>query len=355
VVRVLIVDDSPVIRNFLEDVLNSDPDITVVGVAENCEVAEQKFNLLAPDVVTLDVELPDGNGLKLLSKLKRGSVAHFIMVSAMTQAGASTTIKALQEGALDFVAKPLESSDKAWLDFGNELIAKSKMPPSVGEAFPKVFEKTLASTYNSNISRLIAIGGSTGAVPVVEHILVNMTSNCPPIVVGIHMPQQFTAQLAKRLNDVASIDICEAEDGMVLQKGTALIAPGERHLSIRPLGNGYKCKLENGPKIGGHKPSLDVLFDSVAKAAKANAVGIILTGMGRDGVSGLRAMRHAGAVTACQDKASSMVYGMPKVALESGSVEHVVNINQMVEFLHKASCSTSPQNFIAWRQGGATP
>jgi two-component system, chemotaxis family, protein-glutamate methylesterase/glutaminase len=349
VVRVLIVDDSPVIRSFLEDVLNSDPDITVVGMAENCEVAVQKFNLLAPDVVTLDVELPDGNGLKLLSKLKCGSRAHFIMVSAMTQTGASTTIKALQEGALDFVAKPLESSDKAWLDFGNELIFKSKMPSSSGAVFPKLAEKSLASTSNSSINGLIVIGGSTGAVPIVEHILVNMTSACSPIVVGIHMPQQFTAQLAKRLNEAASIDVFEAADGMVLQKGTALIAPGERHLSIRASGSVFKCKLENGPKIGGHKPSLDVLFDSVAKAANANAIGMILTGMGRDGVSGLSSMRRAGAITACQDETSSMVYGMPKVALETGAAEHVVNVNEMVEFLLQASQGKSVRNLLTWR------
>jgi two-component system chemotaxis response regulator CheB len=348
-VRVLIVDDSPVIRSFLEDVLSSDPDITVVGTAENCDVAEQKFHALAPDVVTLDVELPDGNGLKLLSKLKHGTRTHFIMVSAMTQVGASTTIKALQMGALDFVAKPLESSDRAWLDFGTELITKSKMPTSVGAGPTLESGRPAKPVSTSNFNRIIVVGGSTGAVPVVEHILVNMYETCAPIIVGIHMPQQFTAQLAKRLNEVAAINISEAEDGMILRRGTAYIAPGERHLSIRSSGSDYICKLENGPKIGGHKPSLDVLLDSVAKAAKSNAVGMLLTGMGRDGVAGLATMRTAGAITACQDKASSMVYGMPKVALESGAADYVVSLNGMMDFLLKASTCSSPRNLISWR------
>lgn len=320
-VRVLIVDDSAMMRSFLREVLAGDPAIEVVGVAPDPFLARQKIKDLNPSVITLDIEMPGMDGLTFLEHLMRLRPMPVVMVSSLTQRGAAATLKALEIGAVDFVAKPSGDVETGWPDFGAEIIAKVKTAAAafVPYDIPPVRHLTLPRGAGSP-SRLVALGGSTGSVAVFQHIVSAMPADGPAMVVAVHMPAQFTKQFAARLDDMCAMMVSEAEDGMPVAAGQALVAPGDRHLTVRRGAHGYVCKLENGPRVNGHVPSIDVLFESVARAAGSDSLGIILTGMGRDGAVGLKAMRDVGALTACQDEATSLIYGMPGAAMAEGAV-----------------------------------
>jgi len=320
-VRVLIVDDSAMMRSFLREVLSADSGIEVVGVASDPFSAREKIKALNPTVVTLDIEMPGMDGLTFLEHLMRLRPMPVVMVSSLTQRGAAATLKSLELGAIDFVAKPTEGLETGWPDFRAEIIAKVKTAATAYVPYEVPPTKYLARPQGAGGSgRLVAIGGSTGAVAVLQNIIVAMPAAGPAMLVVVHMPALFTKQFAARLDGLSTMRVVEAADGMNIVAGYVYIAPGDRHLTVKRKVSGYVCQLENGPRVNGHIPSVDVLLESVASAAGPNALGVILTGMGRDGSIGLKAMRDAGALTACQDEATSLIYGMPGAAVAEGAV-----------------------------------
>ncbi|MET3927973.1 chemotaxis response regulator protein-glutamate methylesterase [Devosia sp. 2618] len=323
-IKVLVVDDSALIREVLTRMLMRDNDIDVVGTATDPIEAREKIKALNPDVVTLDIEMPNMNGLQFLDRLMRLRPTPVVMVSTLTTRGASETLLALELGAVDFVAKPSADFSGGIEAFGANLrdkiraAAKSDVrgrSASRADA-PKVAVKTAAAPVGS----VIAIGASTGGVEAIRMVLSTMPVDCPPIVIAQHMPAGFTSRFAARLNELSIITVVEAEDRMPLLPGHAYVAPGDYHLRVeRSLGQ-LKTRLGQEDPMSGHRPSVDVLFGSVAKTVGPLAVGAILTGMGRDGARGLKLMRDAGAYTVGQSQASSLVYGMPRVAFEEGAV-----------------------------------
>jgi len=323
-IKVLIVDDSALIREVLTRTLGKDGDIRVVGTAEDPIDAREKVKALNPDVVTLDIEMPNMNGLQFLDKLMRLRPTPVVMVSTLTKQGASETLLALELGAVDFVAKPSAEFAGGIEAFGVNLrdkiraAAKSDVRGrTAGRADGvKVPVKTAAAPAGA----LIAIGASTGGVEAIRAVLSQMPTDCPPIVIAQHMPAGFTSRFAARLDEVCGLTVVEAEDRMPLLAGHAYIARGDYHLRVERSSGQLKARLTQDELESGHRPSVDVLFESVARTVGALAVGAILTGMGRDGARGLKMMRDAGAYTVGQSQASALVYGMPRVAFEEGAV-----------------------------------
>jgi two-component system chemotaxis response regulator CheB len=322
-IKVLVVDDSALIREVLTRMLTRDGDIDVVGTATDPIDAREKIKVLNPDVVTLDIEMPNMNGLQFLDKLMRLRPTPVIMVSTLTKKGASETLLALELGAVDFVAKPSAEAEGGIEAFGVNLrekiraAAKSDVRGRSGRAeAPKVAVKTAAAPAGA----LIALGASTGGVEAIRAVLANMPIDCPPIVIAQHMPPGFTGRFAARLDEICEIKVLEAEDRMPLLAGHAYVAKGGFHLRVERSSGQLKARLSHDELESGHRPSVDVLFESVAKTVGHMAVGAILTGMGRDGARGLKLMRDAGAYTVGQSQASALVYGMPRVAFEEGAV-----------------------------------
>jgi two-component system chemotaxis response regulator CheB len=323
-IKVLIVDDSALIREVLSRTLGRDDDMRVVGTAADPIEAREKIKMLNPDVVTLDIEMPNMNGLQFLDKLMRLRPVPVVMVSTLTHKGASETLLALELGAVDFVAKPNNDLSGGLEAFGINLREKVRAAAASdvrGRALqsaapPKVALRTAAAPNGA----LIAIGASTGGVEAVRVVLGDMPADCPPIVIAQHMPPGFTARFAARLDELTSLKVVEADDRMPLQVGHAYVARGDHHLRVERSSGQLKCRLGQDGLASGHRPSVDVLFESVAKAVGPMAVGAILTGMGRDGATGLKLMRQAGAYTVGQSQASALVYGMPRVAFEEGAV-----------------------------------
>ena len=333
-VRVLIVDDSAMMRSFLREVLSSDPGIEVVGVASDPFSARQKIKALNPSVITLDIEMPGMDGLTFLEHLMRLRPMPVVMVSSLTQRGAATTLRALELGAVDFAAKPSQGLETGWPDFTAEVISKVKtastayVPYEVPPANPLTLPRNATGP-----GRIVALGGSTGSVAVFQHIIGAMPADGPAMLVAVHIPAQFTRQFAARLDGLCAMKVCEAASGMVVAPGHVYVAPGDRHLTLRCSSKGYVCRLEDGPRVNGHVPSVDVLFESVAASAGRGAIGIILTGMGKDGAVGLRAMRDAGALTACQDEATSLIYGMPAAAVALGAVRDELSLPDIPHYI----------------------
>jgi two-component system chemotaxis response regulator CheB len=323
-IKVLVVDDSALIREVLTRMLTRDGDINVVGTATDPIDAREKIKTLNPDVVTLDIEMPNMNGLQFLDKLMRLRPTPVVMVSTLTKKGASETLLALELGAVDFVAKPSAEFAGGIEAFGVNLrdkiraAAKSDVRGrTAGRADGvKVPVKTAAAPAGA----LIAIGASTGGVEAIRAVLSQMPTDCPPIVMAQHMPAGFTSRFAARLDEVCGLTVVEAEDRMPLLAGHAYIARGDYHLRVERSSGQLKARLTQDELESGHRPSVDVLFESVARTVGALAVGAILTGMGRDGARGLKMMRDAGAYTVGQSQASALVYGMPRVAFEEGAV-----------------------------------
>lgn len=323
-VRVLIVDDSALIRRLLSQILSSDPGIEVVGVASDPIVAREKIKVRAPDVITLDIEMPRVNGLEFLETLMRLRPLPVVMVSALTQRGADATLRALEIGAVDFIAKPTFDKDKGWAMMRDEVIAKVK---AAARASVQGISRTSpipaggAGAYSGlrQSGKIVAIGASTGGVKALQEVLSGLPVDGPPILIAQHMPATFTGRFAERLNGICAPSVSEAEHDAWVVPGQVYIAPGDKHLTLARSGDRFRCKLQDGLAVNWHCPSVDVLFKSVAVAAGSNGIGALLTGMGKDGAEGLREMRQAGAVTICQDEATSLIYGMPQAAKAIGA------------------------------------
>jgi len=323
-IRVLIVDDSALVRQLLTELLSADPAITVVGVAPDPLVAREKIRSLNPDVLTLDIEMPRMDGLAFLEKIMTLRPMPVVMVSSLTQKGADATLQALELGAVDYVAKPTLDLTRGLAGLGAELIGKIKA--AAAARVRPVRRHAAASRLStgaaySSTEKIVAIGASTGGVEALHDLLVQMPADSPAMLITQHMPEVFTASFARRLDGCCAPAISEAENGARVLPGHVYIAPGNHHLELARSGANYVCRTNQGPLVSGHRPSVDVLFRSVAHAAGANALGIILTGMGKDGAAGLLEMRRAGARTLGQDEASCVVYGMPRAAQETGAVE----------------------------------
>jgi two-component system chemotaxis response regulator CheB len=324
--RVLVVDDSPTMRGLITALLKRDPELEVVGTAGDPFEARQAIKDLNPDVVTLDIEMPNMNGLEFLEKIMRLRPTPVVMVSTLTQSGAEATLRALELGAVDCVGKPTWGVESGSLD---ELAIKVKAAAHARVrplAAPPEPAPRAPFTWGGGI---IAIGSSTGGVEALLSVVRHFPENCPPTVITQHMPPTFTRSFAARLDRVTPAKVQEAFDGALLEPGHIYLAPGgEKHLQVVRAG-GLRCRLSEGEPVSGHRPSVDVLFQSVAAACGSSAVGAILTGMGRDGAAGLKLMREAGARTIGQDEGSSVVYGMPKVAYDLGAVEHQLTIERI--------------------------
>lgn len=337
-IRVLCVDDSALIRDLLSEIINSQPDMEVVAVAADPLVARDLIKLHTPDVLTLDVEMPRMDGLDFLERLMRLRPMPVLMVSSLTQAGSEVTLRALELGALDFIAKPQMGIRHGMLDY-SELIAEKiraaarsrpRQAPSTGAPRPKALQAPLISS-----EKLVIIGASTGGTEAIRTVLEPLPANSPAILIAQHMPGGFTRSFAERLDRLCNIAVKEAEDGERILPGHAYIAPGTAHLKLARSGANYVARLDDGPPVNRHRPSVDVLFRSAAENAGRNAIGVLLTGMGKDGARGLLEMRQAGAFTFAQDEASCVVFGMPREGIALGGACDVVALEHMAERILK--------------------
>ncbi|MFN9323318.1 MAG: chemotaxis response regulator protein-glutamate methylesterase [Holosporales bacterium] len=335
-IRVLIVDDSALIREIFKEILSADESIDVVGTAVDPIDAREKIKQLNPDVLTLDIEMPKMDGISFLEKIMSLRPMPVVMASSLTQKGAEMTIRALELGAFDTIAKPAHNQTRETLAvLGEELISKVKAAAIANVRRQKIDSgqyHPLSFNPSSNAQNsLIAIGASTGGVEALRDVLINLPKNTPPVVIVQHMPAQFTPSFAARLESLCTINVKEAANHDRLSPGHAYLAPGGRHLQIKKIGQDFVCKIDDGEKVSGHKPSVDVLFNSVASAAGAKAVGVIMTGMGRDGADGLLEMRNNGAYTIGQNAASCVVYGMPQAAAKLHAVTLEVPLSNIAK------------------------
>lgn len=325
-IRVLVVDDSATMRSLLSVALRRDPQIEVVGHAADALEARDKIKALNPDVVTLDVEMPAMNGLDFLDKIMRLRPMPVVMVSSLTGRDAAATLTALELGAVDCISKAAFSDERAFatLVATVKAAARARIRPRPGAAAPA----PAAAGYAPG-GQVVAIGSSTGGVEALISVLTQFPANCPPTVITQHMPAAFTKSFAERLNRLCRPQVHEAVDGAPLRPGQVYLAPGgATHLEVAG-GAALRCRLRASDPVNGHRPAVDVLFASLARAAGAAAVGVILTGMGRDGAAGLLALRQAGAATLGQDEASSLVYGMPRAAFELGAVDKQLPLDRI--------------------------
>jgi two-component system, chemotaxis family, protein-glutamate methylesterase/glutaminase len=333
-IKVLIVDDSATARAVLTEILSKDPEITSIDTAVDAFVARDKMVKNKPDVVCLDVEMPRMDGITFLRKLMQYMPVPVVMVSSLTQKGARTTLDALEAGAVDFVAKPHSNIYEGSDEIREELLAKVKAAARAKVQVKKIdYVRAKPLAYAGSLSettqKIVAIGASTGGTEALKEVLIQLPRNSPGIIIVQHMPANFTGPFSERLNSLCAIEVREAKNGDSVGIGQALIAPGDKHMVLRRSGHRYYVELGSGENVSGHKPSVDVLFNSVSKTAGANAVGVILTGMGSDGAKGLLNMRKAGARTIGQDENSCVVYGMPKVAYEIGGVEEQLALQKI--------------------------
>jgi two-component system chemotaxis response regulator CheB len=333
-VRVLIVDDSALIQQLLTELLSADPEIEVVGTAGDPYVARERIKELNPDVVTLDIEMPRMDGVTFLRKIMALRPMPVIMISTLTKAAADITLEALEAGAVDFVAKPTTNVANSWEELAGELQGKVKAAAQMrlhARPAPQAAAVLRRERSVDTSRKIVAIGASTGGVEALKQLLVNLPAVCPPILITQHMPPRFTAAFAERLNRECPMTVCEAAHNDVVQPNRVYIAAGSHHLELVRVAGRYHCSLNEGPPVSGHRPSVDVLFRSFARTIGSSAVGVILTGMGKDGSEGLLEMRQAGAVTLGQDEASSLIYGMPRVAFERGAVMRQFPLSRMAD------------------------
>jgi len=349
-VRVLIIDDSASVRQTLTAVLQQDPDIEVMGAASDPFMAARRIAEDIPDVITLDVEMPRMDGITFLRKLMAQHPIPVVMCSSLTEAGSETLLQALEAGAVDIILKPKigaadhlaesgmrirevvksaaqarvtgvrrpSASTSAGVSNPNaKLTADAMLPPPTGRAMAKTTEM------------VVCVGASTGGTEALREMLEALPANAPGIVIVQHMPEKFTAAFAKRLNSLCEVEVKEAVDGDPVLRGHVLIAPGDQHMLLERQGARYYVSVKTGPLVSRHRPSVDVLFRSAARAAGGNAMGVIMTGMGDDGARGMEEMKQAGAFTVAQDEATSIVFGMPKEAIARGGVDRVVPLDQI--------------------------
>jgi two-component system chemotaxis response regulator CheB len=333
-IRVLVIDDSAFTRQLFKSLLSQDPAIEVVGVAPDPIAALDQIRRHKPDVLTLDVEMPRMDGLSFLRRLMREQPMPVVMVSSLTEAGCATTLRALELGAVDFVAKPRESIGDAMPEFTEALIEKVKAASiarlsrfrGTFQAIPRVRRVTQAAS-----EQVIAVGASTGGTEALKTFLTELPPDCPGVLIVQHMPPGFTRAFAERLDGLCQVRVKEAVDGDHVLVGHVLIAPGDFHMRLAQAHGHSLVRLAKDAPVNRHRPSVDVLFHSCAQNAGPQAVGVLMTGMGEDGARGLLAMRTAGARTLAQDEASSVVFGMPRAAVELGAAERVVALNSLAD------------------------
>lgn len=343
--RVLVVDDSAVVRQILSEILASDPGIEVVGTAADPLLARDKIKRLAPDVITLDVEMPRMDGLAFLENLMRLHPLPVVMISSLTERGADTTLQALALGAVDFVSKPKLDVSRGLQAYADEIIEKVKaaarsrvralvrvpVAPKLTLA-PQAPAASRSSQFRTT-DRLIALGASAGGTEALRVVLEGLPADAPAVVMTQHLPATFSGAFAERLDRHSAMAVREASDGEAVLPGHAYLPPGGRHLRVIRDGARWRCRVDDGPAVNRHKPAVDVLFQSVALSAGANAIGVILTGMGDDGARGLLQLRQAGAPTLVQDEATSVVWGMPGAAMKLGAADETVPLEKIAERL----------------------
>lgn len=343
-VTVLIVDDSVVMRQLLTMLLSADPEIEVVGTASDPLIARERIKALNPDVVTLDIEMPNMDGVTFLRKIMELRPMPVVMISTLTQAGAEITLEALEIGAVDFIGKPTHDVANAFAEIAEELQSKIKSAAKArvgSRRGPAPARRVRPERPPTSKDKIIAIGASTGGVEALKTVLMDMPAVCPPILITQHMPPRFTAAFAERLNRECPIAVSEAIHNEIIEPNHAYIAPGSHHLELVRVGGHYRVSLNEGPSVSGHRPSVDVLFRSVARVAGKAAVGAILTGMGKDGAAGMLELRGTGAVTLGQDEASSLIYGMPRAAFECGAVVRQSSLSHMADAILEACDETA--------------
>ncbi|WP_042302069.1 protein-glutamate methylesterase/protein-glutamine glutaminase [Paraburkholderia kururiensis] len=341
-IKVLCVDDSALIRSLMTEIINSQPDMTVVATAPDPLVARELIKQHNPDVLTLDVEMPRMDGLDFLEKLMRLRPMPVVMVSSLTERGSEITLRALELGAVDFVTKPKVGIRDGMLEYSEKLADKIRAaararvrqaaPAHGAAAAAGAGAGTPAPLLNNPLvstEKLIIVGASTGGTEAIREVLVPLPPDAPAVLIAQHMPPGFTKSFAQRLNGLCRITVKEAEHGERVLPGHAYIAPGHAHLLLARSGANYIAHLSDDPPVNRHRPSVDVLFRSAAQHAGKNAIGVILTGMGRDGAAGLLDMRKAGAYTLAQDEASCVVFGMPREAIAMGAADEIAPLADM--------------------------
>jgi two-component system chemotaxis response regulator CheB len=340
-IRVLVVDDSALVRRLLKTILENDPDLEVVAQAPNPNVARELIKRTNPDVITLDIEMPEMDGLTFLSNLMRLRPTPVVMISSLTDRGAQITFDALALGAVDFVSKPkldmASGLEEAALEIVAKVKAAARVTPRPATANASTVRPPPVAAGFRTTDRLIAIGASTGGTEAIREVLMQFPPDAPGTVIVQHIPPGYSRAFADRLNRNCALGVMQAEDGQRVLPGHAYVAPGGLHLRVERRGAQWICRVEDGPAVNQHKPSVDILFESVARSAGINAVGAILTGMGADGAKGLKAMRGAGAYTIAQDEASSVVWGMPGSAVRLNAVDLVLPLDRVAgQLINKA-------------------
>lgn len=342
-IRVIVVDDSALIRALFKEILESDPAIEVIATASDPLDAREKIKKLNPDVVTLDIEMPKMDGLSFLQKIMSLRPMPVVMVSSLTQKGARATIEALELGAVDYVPKTGSGSFDVD-NLRNDLIEKIKTAAraKIGSVIKSIRkeEKQTEKPGDYRKDAVIAIGSSTGGVEALREIVSFLPENTPPILITQHMPPAFTSTFAQRLNGLSKANIFEAKNNDKISPGNVYIAPGAYHMSVKKRGNNFICQIEDGEPVSGHKPSVDVLFESFA-ASCPSGVGVILTGMGKDGAKGMLKMKCAGAFTIGQNESTSLVYGMPKAAYMAGAVDMQLPLQDIAREMLKQCTKSS--------------
>lgn len=341
-IKVLIVDDSALIRRILTEVIDAQEDMSVVGSAPDPLIARSMIKSLNPDVLTLDVEMPKMNGLDFLEKLMKLRPMPVLMISTLTAESSAVTIQALSLGAVDFITKPQMDQMQEMRDYG-EIIA-DKIRAAASAKIKKIHSTnnaphpTKSSLIDNSVisgQKVIAVGASTGGTEAINQFLLSMPEDCPPIVITQHMPAGFTASFSARLNNNCVINVKEAGHNELIKPGWAYIAPGGSHMLISKRGGGYYTQLTQDEPVNRHRPSVDVLFDSIALCVGNQALGVILTGMGKDGAQGLLRMKQAGSFNFSQDEESCVVYGMPKEAVKVGAVDQVEPLDKITSAVLK--------------------
>ena len=371
-IRVLIVDDSALVRQILTQIFATARDIEVVGAAADPFAARDKIKETNPDVLTLDVEMPRMDGLTFLRNLMRLRPMPVVMVSSLTEHGADTTLKALEIGAFDFVAKPKIDVAGTLSSFSDEILGKvraaararvqprlerpgaptivsapasASMPLPPGAIAPKLSADAvlphMATRTFRTTDRLVALGASTGGTEAIREVLERLPPDAPAIVISQHIPQAFSGPFARRMDGVSRMSVAEATDGTLIVPGHVYIAPGDKHLLVDRDGARWRCRLSDGPPVNRHRPAVDVMFRSVAQSAGPNSLGILLTGMGDDGARGLKELQEAGAPTIAQDEATSVVWGMPGAAVKLGAADRVLPLGQVADALMAWATNTS--------------
>lgn len=345
-IRVLVVDDSQLIRKLLTEILSSAPDIEVIGTAEDPFDAREKIKQLNPDVLTLDVEMPKMDGISFLRNLMRLRPMPVVMISTLTEKGAPATLDALALGALDYVTKPQGGAWHELRQYEEEIQSKVRAAAQANlHALERMQNRSVetptvvSSVQTFRSGKIICIGSSTGGTEAVKEILMTMPKNCPPVLITQHIPPTFSTTFARRLDSLCQITVQEAETGMVLQPGHAYIAPGDYHLGIQQQGLNLVTKISQGEKVSGHRPSVDVMFDSVLACVGKNTVAALLTGMGTDGAQAMLRIQQQHGETIAQDEATSVVWGMPGAAVRLGAAQQVLPLDKIAQAI-LAACKS---------------